>query len=130
MTREQQNNLLLVDDDEALLNLLEGILKNEGYNITIATDGTAAIDLIKQNQYDLILLDIKMQTVNGFSVLKFVKEQYTATKVIMLTAFGDIKNAIVSKVMGADGFIEKPPLRDELVLTIKDMLVCDKLQTD
>jgi DNA-binding response OmpR family regulator len=122
MTREKKYHLLLVDDDEALLNLLEGILKNEGYTITIAPDGTAAINLIKQHSYDLILLDIKMQTVSGFNVLKFVKEKYPSTKVIMLTAFGDLKHAIISKTMGADRFIEKPPVRDELIIAIEETL--------
>jgi DNA-binding response OmpR family regulator len=122
MTSKNKYHLLLVDDDEALLNLLESILKNEGYTITIAPDGTAAINLIKQQTYDLILLDIKMQTVSGFNVLKFVKENFPSTKVIMLTAFGDLKHAIISKTMGADGFIEKPPVRDELILTIKETL--------
>jgi DNA-binding NtrC family response regulator len=125
MAREQQHNLLLVDDDEALLSLLENILKKEGYDISIADGGAAAIKLIEQRKYDLILLDIRMQTVNGFNVLKFVKERNPETKVIMLTAFGDLKHAIVSKVMGADGFIEKPPLRDELIMTIRDMLSSD-----
>jgi DNA-binding response OmpR family regulator len=130
MTREQQRNLLLVDDDEVLLDLLEGVLKSEGYTISIATGGALALEMIKKNKYDLILLDIKMQTVNGYSVLKFVKENYTETKVVMLTAFGDIKHALVSKMMGADAFIEKPPVRDELILTIKDILARDDVQAD
>jgi two-component system response regulator HydG len=73
-----------------------------------AADGQEAITLVQKNDFDLILLDIKMPNVDGFEVLKYVKDHAPKTKVVMLTGFADLKNAIESKKLGAEDFVSKP----------------------
>ena len=72
--------------------------------------------------FDLVLLDIKMPRVNGFEVLKFVNKRHPKTKVVMLTGITDLKDAIESKKLGAEGFVGKPCDFVELVTTIEQVL--------
>ena len=90
----QKNRILVVDDEDALRTVLSSELEGEGYKVASAADGSEAIEILKKEGFDLILLDIKMPNVDGFEVLKFVKENHPDTKVIMLTGFADLKNAI------------------------------------
>jgi YesN/AraC family two-component response regulator len=90
--------------------------------VSTASDGDEAIDLLQAHSYDLILLDIKMPRVDGFQVLRFVKEKLPHIKVIMLTGFADLKNAIESKKLGAEDFISKPYDLVDLLATIERVL--------
>jgi len=117
-----QHNILVVDDEEALRTVLSGELAGEGYKVETASDGDEAIDIVKKNKFDLILLDIKMPRVDGFEVLKFVKQNYPHIKIIMLTGFADLKNAIESKKLGAEDFISKPYDLVDLLTTIERVL--------
>ncbi|MBI5216254.1 MAG: response regulator [Ignavibacteriae bacterium] len=119
---DNQHKVLVVDDEEALRTVLSGELVNEGYKVGTAADGDEAIAIIKQEQFDIVLLDIKMPKVDGFEVLKFIKKDYPAIKVIMLTAFADLKNAIESKKLGAEDFISKPYDLVDLLTTIERVL--------
>ena len=114
--------ILAVDDDRTLLQLLSSELINEGYETALAYDGTEALELLAKEIFDLIILDIKMPKLNGFDTLKHVKQHYPKTKVIMLTAYADITNALESKRLGADGFIDKPYDLIELLTTINRIL--------
>ncbi|MDH3251144.1 MAG: response regulator [Ignavibacteria bacterium] len=118
----EKRRILVVDDEEALRTVLSGELTSEGYEVNTAADGDEAIAELKKMSYDLLLLDIKMPRVNGFEVLKFVKEQKPGTKVVMLTAFADLKNAIESKKLGAEDFVSKPYDLVDLLTTIERVL--------
>lgn len=115
-------SILVVDDEEALRTVLSSELASEGYQVESAGDGDEAISIIEKKQYDLVLLDIKMPKVDGFEVLKFIKKSFPAIKVIMLTAFADLKNAIESKKLGAEDFISKPYDLVDLLTTIERVL--------
>ena len=119
---DNKHSILVVDDEEALRTVLSGELVNEGYEVGTAGDGDEAIALIKQQPFNVVLLDIKMPKVDGFEVLKFIKKDYPAIKVIMLTAFADLKNAIESKKLGAEDFISKPYDLVDLLTTIERVL--------
>jgi YesN/AraC family two-component response regulator len=80
------------------------------------------INILEKNSFDLILLDIKMPTVDGFEVLKYVKQHAPSTKVIMLTGFADLKNAIESKKLGAEDFVSKPYDLVDLLTTVERVL--------
>lgn len=118
----QPFNLLVVDDEDALRNVLSSELQSEGYSVLSAADGDEAIATLQQKSFDLVLLDIKMPRVDGFEVLKFIKEKYPKTKVIMLTGFADLKNAIESKKLGAEDFVSKPYDLVDLLTTIERVL--------
>ena len=116
------HSILVVDDEEALRTVLSSELASEGYQVESAGDGDEAISIIEKKQFDLVLLDIKMPKVDGFEVLKFIKKSFPAIKVIMLTAFADLKNAIESKKLGAEDFISKPYDLVDLLTTIERVL--------
>jgi DNA-binding NtrC family response regulator len=121
-TMPTKNRILVVDDEEALRIVLSAELEGEGYQVSNAADGQEAINILKKQEFDLILLDIKMPNVDGFEVLKYVKERLPKTKVIMLTGFADLKNAIESKKLGAEDFISKPYDLVDLLTTVERVL--------
>ncbi len=118
----EKNRILVVDDEDALRTVLSAELEGEGYRVASAGDGAEAINILRGQTFDLILLDIKMPNVDGFEVLKFVKESQPATKVIMLTGFADLKNAIESKKLGAEDFVSKPYDLVDLLTTVERVL--------
>jgi DNA-binding NtrC family response regulator len=118
----EKSSILVVDDEEALRTVLSSELENEGYTIASAGDGDDAINILRDRTFDLVLLDIKMPRVDGFEVLRFIKERFPATKVIMLTGFADLKNAIESKKLGAEDFVSKPYDLVDLLTTIERVL--------
>jgi UDP-3-O-[3-hydroxymyristoyl] N-acetylglucosamine deacetylase len=117
-----KNKILVVDDEEALRTVLSTELEGEGYQVSTAGDGEEAIKILGSQQFHLILLDIKMPNVDGFQVLKFVKQKQPSTKVIMLTGFADLKNAIESKKLGAEDFVSKPYDLVDLLTTVERVL--------
>jgi len=117
-----KNKILVVDDEEALRTVLSTELEGEGYQVSTAGDGEEAIKILGSQQFHLILLDIKMPNVDGFEVLRFVKQKQPSTKVIMLTGFADLKNAIESKKLGAEDFVSKPYDLVDLLTTVERVL--------
>jgi DNA-binding NtrC family response regulator len=121
----EKNSILVVDDEDALRTVLSSELESEGYVVATAGDGDDAISVLQGKSFDLVLLDIKMPRVDGFEVLRFIKERYPATKVIMLTGFADLKNAIESKKLGAEDFVSKPYDLVDLLTTIERVLTSE-----
>jgi DNA-binding NtrC family response regulator len=118
----EKSKILVVDDEEALRTVLSSELISEGYDVQTASDGDDAISDLQKTSYDLVLLDIKMHKLSGFEVLKFIKEKHPKTKVVMLTGFADLKNAIESKKLGAEDFVSKPYDLVDLLTTIERVL--------
>ncbi|MEK9138104.1 MAG: response regulator [Bacteroidota bacterium] len=118
----EKSKILVVDDEDALRTVLSGELVSEGYEVRTAADGDDAISSLQKESFNLVLLDIKMPRMNGFEVLKFIKEKYPDTKVVMLTGFADLKNAIESKKLGAEDFVSKPYDLVDLLTTIERVL--------
>ena len=114
--------ILIVDDDESLRMTLTDTLTKEGYFALAAADGSIAIDLLKEYQFDLVLLDMMMPGISGLDVLTFIKEHIPGTRVIMVTAYADLKLAVESKKLGASDFIAKPFMRQDLLTTIERAL--------
>jgi len=117
-----QHRILVADDEETIRAILKDELEEEGYAITTAVDGEDAIRLLRQDKFDLVLADIKMPRADGFEVLRTVKAEQPSVRVIMLTGFADLKNAIESKRLGADDFVSKPYDIVDLVTTIERVL--------
>lgn len=115
--------ILIVDDEEILRTTMTSELEGEGYQVYNAVNGQAAIDILSSNEFDLILLDIKMPNVDGFGVLRFVKDRWPKTKVVMLKEVGDLKNAIEAKNLGAKDSISKPYDPVDLLTTVERVLL-------
>jgi DNA-binding NtrC family response regulator len=118
----EKSRILVVDDEDTLRTVLSQELKGEGYEVETAADGQIAIDTLREKQFELVLLDIKMPNVTGFEVLKYIKQNHPTLKVIMLTGFADLKNAIESKKLGAEDFVSKPYDLVDLITTIERVL--------
>ena len=128
-------NILVCDDDEPLCYLLKEQLLEEGFTVDAVYDGKYAIDAVKKNNYDVLLLDLNMKEVSGEEVLKFVTDYNSSIQIIILSAQGEMRKAIECIKSGAYDFITKPYDFDELLLTInralehKDLLVKTELLT-
>lgn len=116
-------SILIVDDDINLCTLLAEELTEIGYTTEYATEADSAFKhLSGNNGVDLILLDLKMPGNDGFYVLQKLKERNHKAKIIVLTAYADVRSAMDSSKLGADGFISKPYDLDELIITIRSVL--------
>jgi two-component system response regulator PilR (NtrC family) len=99
--------LLVVDDERSMRELLELVLKRDGYAVDTAENGTRALDLVKQNLYDLVISDVKMPDINGIDLLERVREVSPDTLVIMITAFATVDTARRAFKLGAEDFVIK-----------------------
>ncbi|MBI4548566.1 MAG: response regulator [Ignavibacteriae bacterium] len=118
----EKHRLLVVDDEDAFRVGLSNTLLEQGYEVTTASDGEEAIALIKSKKIDLVLLDINMPKMDGYEVLAFIKKNYPFVKVVMLTAFADLRHAMEAKRHQADDFLSKPPDLLDLYTTIERLL--------
>jgi two-component system, NtrC family, response regulator PilR len=99
--------LLVVDDERSMRELLELVLKREGYAVHTAENGTRALELIRQNVYDLIISDVKMPDISGIELLARVREISPETMVIMITAFATVDTARQAFKLGAEDLVIK-----------------------
>jgi DNA-binding NtrC family response regulator len=114
--------IFIVDDNEDLRFTLSDIIKSEGYNVLESGEGTKALKLIKANNPDLVLLDMRLPGMDGMKILEEVKKFDTNIIVIMLTAFGDVKGAVKAMRLGAFDYLTKPFDNEELMIIIKKAL--------
>ncbi|MGL4901306.1 MAG: response regulator, partial [Shewanella sp.] len=101
------SRILLIDDDLGLSELLGQLLELEGFNLTLAYDGKQGLAFALATDYDLILLDVMLPKLNGFEVLRALR-QHKQTPVLMLTARGDEIDRVVGLEIGADDYLPKP----------------------
>ncbi len=114
-------NVLIVEDDEAIANLLYMDLQDEGYQCTIAGDGQIAADILENHtNFDLILLDIMLPEIDGYELLEYIKP--LGIPVIFLTARGSVKDRIKGLKMGADDYIVKPFQSGEVLARMEAVL--------
>lgn len=123
-----KKKILLVDDEEALLEILSSRLKFAGYEVFTANSGEAAIDLLKKNNPHMVILDIMMPGMDGFSVLGKLKEnpKTRSIVVVMLTSKGDASSIRKAISLGAADYIIKPFTPAILLEKIKRILKTGK----
>lgn len=121
---ESKPKILCVDDEPSNLRLLEGMLLPRGYDVVKAESGKEALDKIKEQKMDLVLLDVMMPQLNGFDVCKTIKdnEGYRNIPVIMVTALRSKEDRIKGIESGAEDFISKPFDQGEVLARIKMLL--------
>src|ERR1043166_1059691 len=107
--------MLCVDDHEDLRNSLKRQFTDEDFDVETASDGDIALDMIKKNEYDIVLLDMKMPRMNGMTVLKEMRKINKNPHVIMLTAIDDVPTALECVRLGAKDYISKPYDPEELL---------------
>lgn len=115
------SKLLLVDDDQELCLLLKEYLNTEGFDVTLAHDGSSGATLAIQENYDVIVLDVMMPVMGGLDALRKIRDS-KRTPVLMLTAKGETVDRIVGLEMGADDYLPKPCNPRELVARLRAIL--------
>ncbi|MEX0945541.1 MAG: sigma-54 dependent transcriptional regulator [Balneolaceae bacterium] len=115
--------ILITDDEKSIRNALREILEFEKYSVLEAENGEKALEIIDSNPaIDLVLLDIKMQGMDGIEVLEKIKSKEPELPVIMISGHGTIKIAVEATKMGAFDFLEKPPDLNRLLISIRNGL--------
>ena len=114
--------ILVVDDDRGMQDVLDIMLSREGYQVSTADDGAAALDMIRKKKFDLVITDLKMPRMDGIDLLKGVKETAPGTAVILLTAFASGETALAAMREGAYDYVEKNFNVDDLLGIVRDAL--------
>jgi len=112
-------SLLIVDDEEMMRNLLDRILSREGYKIKTAENGMVALEVLKKENINIVISDMKMPHMNGFELLKIIKKEYPEISVIIMTAYGDTYTVKDALLLGADEYITKPFKSYEMSLVVE-----------
>lgn len=116
--------VLVCDDDFMITKTLEHKLRNEGYEVEIASDGRKAVEMIKGNSYDLILTDMLMPFVGGLELINLIRNQLNIkTPIIVLSKLGNEDSVIEAFKLGADDYITKPFSPNELSIRVKRFLM-------
>jgi two-component system, OmpR family, response regulator len=117
----QMKKLLLIDDDEKLAPPLNKYLGQFDFDLYSETHPLKALELLRENQYELIILDVMLPEIDGFEACRRIR-QFSNTPVLMLTARGDVMDRVVGLEIGADDYLAKPFEPRELVARIKNIL--------
>ncbi len=122
--------ILIVDDEESIIQSLNGILTDEGFEVLSANSGIKAIDIIEEVMPDLVLLDIWMPGMDGIETLVKVKEAYPHLQVVMMSGHGTIETAVKATKLGAYDFIEKPLSLEKVLLCVNNALEFNRLEEE
>jgi two-component system OmpR family response regulator len=115
-------HVLVVDDTKNIRALLTKCLEIEGYTVKTAADGKTALEIISNERFDLIFLDIRMPEVSGTEVLRRMREVGINTPVVIITAFGTVKNAVDCTQLGAVAYLQKPFTENKIKTVLEEML--------
>jgi len=115
-------SIMVVDDEKDIRQSLEGVLKDEGFQVHLAEDGAGALRLLEERAIDIILLDIWMPGMDGLEVLEKIKERERELPVVMISGHGTIDTAVKATKLGAYDFIEKPLSLDKVILILNHAL--------
>jgi DNA-binding response OmpR family regulator len=110
--------ILVVDDDVQLARQIASALTEAGHDPMVVHDGERALDKAKQKPFDLIVLDVILPGIDGFDVLRHLRSEHMASRVLMLTARGEVKDRITGLQLGADDYLPKPFAMRELVARV------------
>lgn len=122
--------VLIVDDEKSIRKTLRDILEFENYVVDEATDGMECVSKIRQQSYDVIILDIKMPRMDGMDALERIQEIVPETPVVMISGHATIDTAVDAVKKGAFDFISKPPDLNRLLITIRNAIDKSSLITE
>lgn len=114
--------ILVIDDEKTIRDAMRDILEYEGYEIDEAKDGQQGLEMVTSGKYDIALCDIKMPKMDGLEVLLKAREEGVLTQFVMVSAFGNVENAVEATKRGAFDFITKPPDLNRLLVTVRNAI--------
>ncbi len=122
--------ILVADDDESLRRVMEFNLKQEGYEVKTVPDGAQALELLRKERFDLLLSDMKMPGLSGLELLMRALELDREIKVVLITAYATVSQAVEAVKLGAFDYLTKPFEKEELIVTIQKALQFKRLETE
>ncbi|MCD6450972.1 MAG: sigma-54-dependent Fis family transcriptional regulator [Acidobacteria bacterium] len=125
-----KGRVLIVDDEEGVRSSLAGVLEDEGFEVTSTPSGEECLDILKREDYDVILLDIWLPKMDGLKALEEIKKLDETLQVVMISGHGTIETAVKATKLGAFDFIEKPLSLDKTLLVVKNALKQKKLEEE
>ncbi|WP_439488259.1 response regulator transcription factor [Algoriphagus sp.] len=114
--------ILLVEDDTRVCSFINKGLSENGFEVTVAMDGTMGLQIALSSQFDLIILDIMLPNMNGLEVCKQIRIQNKTVPILFLTAMGSTENVVIGLESGGDDYLVKPFKFIELLARIKTLL--------
>ena len=114
--------IMVIDDDQDLRESIVEILEDYGYAVTSCATAEAALQAMKDDAPCLVLVDNMMPGMGGMALLPLIKRDFPATRIIMITAFSTVDNAVAAMRSGADDYLAKPFKRDELLVAVRRVL--------
>ncbi len=122
--------ILIIEDDDLMLNMLEDNLGRSGYSTSSAVDGLEGIEKFRKNDFELVILDLKLPKLDGISVLKRIKETSPEAVCVIMTGYGTVETAVQAMKIGAFDYLTKPFLAEEMILIVKNGLELQSLKKE
>ncbi|MEP6592475.1 MAG: response regulator, partial [Acidobacteriota bacterium] len=119
--------LLVIDDEEIMREILDALLTREGYEVRLAADAAAGLELLRATPFDAVIVDMMMPGMDGMAALDEIKKIDDDLPVLMITAFASIENAITAMKRGAYDYITKPFKNDEVLVVLRNALAQRRL---
>ncbi len=124
------SRVLVVDDEKDICKALEFLLSGEGYAVRTAASGEEAVELLRKEDFDVVLTDLKMDGLDGIGVLEESKKLSPETAVILMTAYASVESAVAAMKKGASDYIVKPFINEEIRLTLRRTLEEVRLRSE
>lgn len=122
--------ILVIDDEPSIRELLKDFFTGRGFEVATSQDGEAALNLLKENKFDLLLLDLMMPGMNGMDVLREIASENLTIPSIMITAYASVSTAVEAMKLGAFDYITKPFVLEDVYLTVRRALDVSKLKEE
>ena len=124
------HSILIVDDEPGIRQSLKGALEDEGYKASTADSGEACLELLRKRPFDVVLLDIWLQGMDGLEALEKIKQSEDAPEVIIISGHGTIETAVRATKAGAFDFLEKPLSLEKMLILVKNAVEARKLESE
>jgi len=118
----ERANILIVDDEETIRDGCRQVLAPEGFELKEASSGDAALEMMRQESFDLVILDLRMPQVNGMDILRRIQQDSPGTATVVITGYPSVESAVEAMKLGASDFLPKPFTPDVLRLTVRRTL--------
>jgi len=122
--------ILIVDDEKVALKNLEHVMRKEGYEVTGTESGPIALRLLEEQQFDVVLTDLRMEKVDGMQILKKCRELYPDTEVVIITGYATLESAVDTMKHGAFYYVAKPFKLEEVRKVVKEAVEKVKLKKE
>ncbi|MCG8572357.1 MAG: response regulator [Spirochaetes bacterium] len=118
VNNKKNKKILVIDDDPVMHNTLKKQLKDETFDVECIANPVKALKMINQQEFDLVICDVKMEPIDGLKLLKQIKQNRPQMEVIMMTGYGDQDIKTQAKRLGTNNFLEKPIPKSALINAI------------